>query len=645
MCGIFGLIVGSKARLDAPQVRRIFDRQFRLSESRGREASGWAIRTPAAVTCEKHARAASDLIRTPAYRRGLETALGDDQGLAQPLAVMGHSRLVTNGLQTRDENNQPISRDRVIAIHNGIIVNDEALWSEYPELERHAEVDTEVLAALIGRFTEEDGSFATAAQRALSLIRGAASVAIFHESDPNVVLATNTGSLYFVRSGEGPDAVCLFASEAYILEQLAKDRDARAWTGDVEQIVPGTGVVIDLETLTLSRFSIAPPVAAPTPTPRRRRLAETSRAVHPPTGLRRCRRCVLPETFPFIHLDEDGVCIFCRTYQPRVLKGHDALAETLDGYRRKDRPDCLVAFSGGRDSSYGLHLLKTEFDMNPVAFTYDWGMVTDLARRNQARLCGQLGVEHIIVSADIAQKRDNVRRNIEAWLRRPRLGMIPLFMAGDKQFFHYANHLMKRIGVDMVVFAVNPLEQTHFKTGFCGVDESEGGMYFDFGWRKKLALSAYYGREYLLNPRYLNRSLADTAWAFASAFFMKHDYVMPFDYLPWEEDVIDRVLVDTYDWELAPDTDSTWRIGDGTAAFYNFIYYTVTGFTENDTFRSHQIREGTIDRESALALVDKENQPRWSSMEWYAETIGFDLDRAIEVIEAMPKLAPPASSA
>ena len=72
--------------------------------------------------------------------------------------------------------------------------------------------------------------------------------------------------------------------------------------------------------------------------------------------------------------------------------------------------------------------------MNPVAYTYDWGMVTDLARRNQARLCSQLGVEHIWVSADIKQKRRNVRKNVEAWLKRPELGMVPLFMAGDKQF-------------------------------------------------------------------------------------------------------------------------------------------------------------------------------------------------------------------
>ena len=51
-------------------------------------------------------------------------------------------------------------------------------------------------------------------------------------------------------------------------------------------------------------------------------------------------------------------------------------------------------------------------------------------------------------------------------------------------------------------------------------------------------------------------------------------------------------MLDSYGWERAVDTSSTWRLGDATAPFYNYIYYTVAGFTEHDTFRSNQIREG-----------------------------------------------------
>ena len=43
---------------------------------------------------------------------------------------------------------------------------------------------------------------------------------------------------------------------------------------------------------------------------------------------------------------------------------------------------------------------------------------------------------------------------------------------------------------------------------------------------------------------------------------------------------------------------------DGTAAFYNYIYYTVAGFTENDAFRSNQIRAGVLNRSEAARLVE-----------------------------------------
>ena len=43
-------------------------------------------------------------------------------------------------------------------------------------------------------------------------------------------------------------------------------------------------------------------------------------------------------------------------------------------------------------------------------------------------------------------------------------------------------------------------------------------------------------------------------------------------YWHFDENIVNNVL-DQYDWERAPDTNTTWRIGDGTAAFYNYIYY------------------------------------------------------------------------
>jgi hypothetical protein len=93
-----------------------------------------------------------------------------------------------------------------------------------------------------------------------------------------------------------------------------------------------------------------------------------------------------------------------------------------------------------------------------------------------------------------------------------------------------------------------------------------------------------------------------------------------------------------YDWERAPDTKTTWRIGDGTAAFYNYIYYTVAGFTEHDTFRSNQIREGDLTREQALEIIMDENRPRYPNIKWYLDAIGMRFSDVIPVINAIPKL-------
>jgi hypothetical protein len=142
----------------------------------------------------------------------------------------------------------------------------------------------------------------------------------------------------------------------------------------------------------------------------------------------------------------------------------------------------------------------------------------------------------------------------------------------------------------------------------------------------------------LESPGYFNSSLWDTlSGEYFRSFHKKTDYYHIFDYWRWDEKIIDDTLK-LYDWEKAPDTNTTWRIGDGTAAFYNYIYYKVAGFTEHDTFRSNQIREGDLTREEALILVDDENRPRYQNIKWYLDAVNIDFTDAIKVINSIKPL-------
>lgn len=640
MCGIFGIFASRVAGHKASLLGDLTNSLLLLSESRGKEAAGVAVRSSQGISVYKQPMAASSMIRSRQYAAFITSTL--EEGLsAGPVAIIGHSRLVTNGVQAIPANNQPVVRDGFVAVHNGIITNVDDLWREFAHLDRQCEVDTEVALALMRHAMPTENDWPRALSDVFSRIEGTASLGVFRDDADDAMFATNNGSMYLAAGGQG---LTVFASERYILNKVVADPRFTAvfGTAAVRHVPAGRSVFMDLETLRETWTEIdrpaAPSSVAPPPAGRVPIRVNTEREEATRSAIRRCTRCILPETMPFISFDEQGVCNYCRNFRPMQVSGREQIERLVAPHRRSDgEADCLVMFSGGRDSSYGLHLIKKELGLNPIAYTYDWGMITDLGRRNQARLCGSLGVEHIIVSADIEWKRKNIQKNINAWLKRPHLGMIPLFMAGDKQYYYFAERIRRDNNLNLLFVCECPLELSRFKAGFCGVNESQSRI-FNISFGKKLSLISYYASQYIKNPAYINMSIFDNIFAFWSSYFMPHNFHFLFRHFHWDEDTINRTLLDEYDWETDPETPTTWRIGDGTAAFYNYIYFTVAGFTENDTLRSNQIREGVLTRDQALERIHRENHPRWTAMEWYAHTIGFNLNEAIRVINSMPKL-------
>src|SRR5215469_7088874 len=677
MCGIFGVTVG-EGSFRTGEMPNLLKDLFLFSESRGKEASGIAVCSREKIRVLKSAVAASSMIRSRQYRQLIaETVGGTGEKLQEPMAIIGHSRLVTDGSRYEQGNNQPVLAGDCVGIHNGIIVNNEEIWRQQSDLRRQYQVDSEVILALLRKSLREQASIITATQDIFRQIQGAASIAVLFRDYDRLLLGTNNGSLYYT-SIAPPFKALIFASEKYILDRLlAKHVPKLAKDACIKKVEPGKGCLIDIQSITALDFSLVdsdhsnPVLSDPKSVVVRtivelqgvlpknhsdrgaqqiagRRTAldvETVQRIeiiaakypHDSTWqdtLRRCIKCVLPETMPFISFDDHGVCNYCNTYRKIPYKGEAALHEVIRPFRRADRgPECVLGISGGRDSLYALHYIKQVLGMNVVAYTYDWGMVTDLARRNISRICAQLGVEHILVSADIVRKRDHIRKNVLAWLQRPNLGMIPLFMAGDKHYYYYLKKVREQLGVGLSFLGENMLERTDFKTGFANVPPYWDPIHVStLSSTSKLKLFVFYARQYLINPAYINASLFDTAWASLSYYGLKRDYCNLYTFIPWIEHEVTSTLLDNYGFELARDTRSTWRIGDGTSAFYNYIYYNVAGFTENETFRSNQIREGLLTREKALELVRTENQPRFESIKWYCDTIGISFEDTIERI-------------
>lgn len=672
MCGIFGITTQKNSSITQGLYKRLLDDLFIFSESRGKEASGFASILDNKIIVHKTPFPAKELIKTKIYSRHFGEYFDQKRN---NYTTIGHSRLVTNGYEHFNNNNQPVIKKNIVGIHNGIVVNIDQLWHKFSDEKRESELDSEIIPTLLGRYLNQRLTLQNAIVSLYQEIYGMSSIALLFQDYENLLLATNNGSLYFIQSADNTSII--FASEQYIIKQIIKkNRLGRQFLiSKIKQILPNSAYLIDLEKSTLSNlnFSLKPgewefsninPKMTPliiktidekinkqklyinkslehndfkTPA----KFVETYlRRKHSIEKLIRCTRCLLPETFPFIQFDNDGVCNYCRNYHKIEYQGLEVFRNSIKRFRKTNgKPDCLMPFSGGRDSSYALHFVVTELGLKPIAYSYDWGMLTDLARRNQARMCGKLGIEHILISADIRKKRSNIQKNVRAWLKRPHLGTIPLFMAGDKQYFYYANLLMQQNDLKLSILGENMLETTNFKSGFCGIYPNHAkGHTYTLSLLNKLKMFSFYGKEYLLNPSYLNSSLLDTFDAFRSYYLIKHKNVNIYNYIEWDEETIVKTLLNEYDWETDPGTKATWRIGDGTAAFYNYIYYMVAGFSENDSFRSNQIREGFFTRSDALLKVNDENYPRYDSLKWYLDTIGLDFEATINIINQIPNL-------
>lgn len=118
--------------------------------------------------------------------------------------------------------------------------------------------------------------------------------------------------------------------------------------------------------------------------------------------MRRCKKCVLPETFPGIRFDEKGICNFCQSFkgvkdlEKKKLIYRERFRELIEKHRGKGCYDVLISYSGGKDSTYTLLMLKERYGLNILAVTFDNGFLSERAFKNIRCMTENLGFDQII---------------------------------------------------------------------------------------------------------------------------------------------------------------------------------------------------------------------------------------------------------
>lgn len=639
MCGVFGILKSSEFVDGDEQTLRALALG---SERRGVDSSGLAVITrDGSCTIWKSNSGALHLVKKvfndPAWKLMRSNVV----------EIFGHSRMETHGGSSSQDNNQPVTTESLILLHNGIVFSDaDGLGGHTDVFSRSNEgrSDTADLADFLSSFVRSNpgASIEHVAEKMSSNVSGEYS-AFLRFLDGKRGLLTNVGNLYFQQN----KLAITFASERRILK-LADIQDSEQLTAgkflDLGLGTRLTSVVVKIVEGGVGRRSSGLEESDLTVrndlTDDFARLAElvNFRESH----IERCTNCLLPTSFPGLQFDGDGVCEICNNFVHPTYEGAEALVKYTEALAPDGR--VLVALSGGRDSCYALKLM-VDLGFQPVAYTYDWGMVTTAARENMARFCGDLGVEHVLVSADIEANRQKIGRALRAWLPSPDLGTLPILMAGDKPYFRFATKVSEEFGKIPIVMADHILETTGFKSALAGAKptyRAEGGVSYRLSASGLARMGARYLRSAAMNPRMLPSLLDEGLRGFKDYYLAKHEFIRPFEFIEWKEAEVEAGIKE-HNWSTGEKSKASWRMGDATAPFYNVMYLLGISMTEHDALRSNQIRFGYITREEAAHLLPGDNKiDEWGIISYFSSN-GIEpcwgVKRMIDFGERQNKLA------
>ncbi len=126
-----------------------------------------------------------------------------------------------------------------------------------------------------------------------------------------------------------------------------------------------------------------------------------------------CGNCILPDGFLGVHLNLDGVCEFCANPDHKNVNWSRSIINTerrqnaiidwnniilkMANNHRKVKYECVVGYSGGKDSTALLDYLVNGLDLKPLAVTSDTGYMTNIAKENIKDTLSKIQVDHIMV--------------------------------------------------------------------------------------------------------------------------------------------------------------------------------------------------------------------------------------------------------
>lgn len=346
------------------------------------------------------------------------------------------------------------------------------------------------------------------------------------------------------------------------------------------------------------------------------------------TKLKRCTRCVMPETWADIQYDETGVCNFCREGDKlNAINWEERqrwLWEILLKYRhyaelKDNKYNCLVGYSGGKDTAYTLWAAVKKYGLTPLVVTFDHGFsMSPEGEWDLMEIPKLLNCDHLRFTIGNGLRNALCRRGTE--------------LIGDFCVHCHAGvgafpaRISKLFDVPLQIWGEpTAMYQTSGSTYKLEDMEEQDKEHFEKIFQAGLT------PEKILPPGYKSTDLLPFQWP-ESEFPLKAIYLGNFE--TWNQREHVEIIKRELGWRDYP-KEETWCSWDKNdcphEALREFQKYTKLGFGKASFQASKDIRDGLITREEGMRLVEKYEGKRPSHLAELLKEIGMNEEEFVTI--------------
>lgn len=347
-----------------------------------------------------------------------------------------------------------------------------------------------------------------------------------------------------------------------------------------------------------------------------------------------CTRCCVPETQEKVTFDEMGMCQACQSSEQKIhinwIEREKTLRGILDDAKKRagSNYDCIIPISGGKDSTFQLHVLTKVYGMKPLAVTFSHNWWSESGWYNLQNSLEKFNVDHIAFTPNRSLINRLVKRSIEGigdtnWHDHAGVGSFPLQVAVKFKIplLIWGESIAESSGRASYKDPVHAFDREYFlkvsaklsPTEMVGGDVTERDLYpFELPSAEEVEAAGVWG-------------------------------IHLGDYLFWDDERQTEFLETTYGWRQTQ-MENTYKryksVEDIMSGMHDFTCYLKRGYGRATMQASVDVRSGLLTREEAFALIRRYDPERPEALDYYLRITGSTEEEFFKTMEQMrvPKM-------